>query len=88
MNKTFLFVMIFGVLLVGVFSVVDFNSVEDKFSCDNLGIIYGKQSELNDLDGFKESGAIIMIPETGSYYARTEVLECPTIDNYLGHLKQ
>lgn len=80
--------MIFGVLLVGVFSIIDFDSKEDKFSCDNLGIIYAKPNELQDLQGFIDIGAIVMIPETNSYHARTEVLDCPTIDNYLGDLKK
>ena len=85
-----LLVAFFGfVLVVGIFSFVGYDSEkEDNFSCDNLGLIYAKPSEINKLSEFKEYGAIIRIPELDIHSAKTEVLKCPNIDLYLGYLKQ
>lgn len=87
MNKKIFFILSISILLVGTFSFATAIITTDKFSCDNLGIIYIKPSEINSLQGFKDMGIIIKIPEYDRFIANSKVFQCENIDLYLGDLK-
>jgi hypothetical protein len=88
MKKRILFCVLIGVFVFFSLSFIINTDKDKEFSCDNLGIVYAKELEIDSMSTIKDKGVIIFYPELNIYSAKTEVLECPTIDLYLGHLRQ
>lgn len=83
MNKTLSIFLILGILLIGIFSVMDFEDKQGNvFDCNNPDIIFLKANEKH-LSGkiANEIHGIAVIPEENYLVADTELLtNCDNID--------
>lgn len=86
-NNIFLVCFAFGIVLIGSIFVYEGLNKENKLDCNNLGVVYLKPSEKQYMQTIKDDYLIVSIPEEDLITAKTEVLNCPNADLYLGYLK-
>lgn len=82
-TRTQIIIITLTILLVALtFSFIQYNLEQKKINCNNLGVIYLKQSELQKGIEIrnKNPNTITVFPELNKVVANSKVLECPNFD--------